>query len=145
MNTLRRIVRSLRAAEATSEAALGVTTAQLFVLREIEKAGTVTVGELAARTATAQSSVSEVLARLDARQLIRKCRSEADRRRTEISLSERGAQLLARAPETIQERLLAAFRRLPEQRQRDAAAALQAWLDEAALGDVAPTMFFEPL
>ena len=67
MDALRRIVRSLRIAERHSEAMLGVTTAQLFVLREVDKAGRITVSELARRTATAQSSVSEVLTRLSIR------------------------------------------------------------------------------
>jgi DNA-binding MarR family transcriptional regulator/nitroimidazol reductase NimA-like FMN-containing flavoprotein (pyridoxamine 5'-phosphate oxidase superfamily) len=145
MDALRRVVRSLHDAEAESEAALGVTTAQLFVLREIDKADTLTVGELATRTATAQSSVSEVLARLLARGLITRTRSSVDRRRAEISLSATGHALLARAPESIQERLLAAFARLSADRRRHIADGLAAWVDEAGLGQLAATMFFEPV
>src|SRR6476661_931465 len=80
MDALRRIVRSLRIAERHSEAMLGVTTAQLFVLREVDKAEKITVSELAQRTATAQSSVSEVLTRLAARGLVTRTRPLADRR-----------------------------------------------------------------
>jgi DNA-binding MarR family transcriptional regulator/nitroimidazol reductase NimA-like FMN-containing flavoprotein (pyridoxamine 5'-phosphate oxidase superfamily) len=144
MDALRRVVRSLLAAEADSESALGVTTAQLFVLREIAKAETMTVGELATRTATAQSSVSEVLARLLSRGLITRNRSSIDRRRAEISLSAAGHALLGRAPESIQERLLAAFARLPTDQRRRIADGLEAWVEKAGLGLLAATMFFEP-
>jgi DNA-binding MarR family transcriptional regulator len=144
MDALRRIVRALRAADRDSEAALGLPTAQLFVLREVEKAGMLTVSELARRTATAQSSVSEVLKRLLGRELVTRTQSVVDRRRAEIALSARGRELLARAPETVQERLLGAFRRLPRAQQREAADAMCAWVAEAGLADVTPTMFFEP-
>jgi DNA-binding MarR family transcriptional regulator len=85
----------------------------LRVLREIDTAGTVTVTELARRTATAQSSVSEVVARLAARGLVERRRSEADHRRSEISLSDEGRALFARVSETVQQRLLHALARLP--------------------------------
>ncbi|MGZ7033247.1 MAG: MarR family winged helix-turn-helix transcriptional regulator [Thermoanaerobaculia bacterium] len=101
MDDLRRVVRALRIADGETGAALGLTSAQLFVLREIEKARMLTVGELAQRTATAQSSVSEVIARLAARGLISRDRSTEDRRRTELSLSEAGRALLMRSPETV--------------------------------------------
>jgi DNA-binding MarR family transcriptional regulator len=144
MDGLRRLVRSLLTAEAESEGDLGVTTAQLFVLRVIDRAGALTIGELAARTATAQSSASEVVARLVARRLVTRRRSTVDRRRTELSLSASGHALLTRAPEAIQEKLLAALGRLPEDRRRQLAEGLSAWVDEAGLGRLPATMFFEP-
>jgi hypothetical protein len=47
-------------------------------------------------------------------------------------------------PETVQERLIAAFRRLSAERQREAAKLLRGWIDDAGLGDVGVMMFFEP-
>jgi DNA-binding MarR family transcriptional regulator len=145
MDVLRQIVRALRVGDAEAEAASGVTSAQLFVLRAIGRAGTLTVGELATMTATAQSSASEVVARLASRRLIIRKQSSGDRRRTQISLSKAGAAVLARSPQPLQERLLAAFARLPGERQVQVASGLKTWVAEAGLGDVAPTMFFEPL
>jgi DNA-binding MarR family transcriptional regulator/nitroimidazol reductase NimA-like FMN-containing flavoprotein (pyridoxamine 5'-phosphate oxidase superfamily) len=145
MNALRRVVRSLRMTEISAGAALGVTTAQLFVLREVGHAGRLTIGELARRTATAQSTVSEVVARLATRKLLVREPSKADRRRVEISLTDSGRALLDRAPETIQERLLSAFGRLPPGRRREIAEGMRVWMEEADLAEVAPTMLFEPL
>lgn len=144
MDAVRRVVRALRTAQVESRAMSGASMAQLFVLREIDKAGVVTIGELAERTATAQSSVSAVVARLASRGLIVRGTSSVDRRRAAIILSDDGRAALANAPETIQERLLSAFRRLSSERQRQAADALDEWISAAGLGHVAPTMFFEP-
>ena len=145
MNAVRRIVRALRIAERQSEAERGISAAALFVLREVEKGGAPTIGELARRTATGQSSVSEVVARLSARGLVTRGRSATDRRRAEITLSAAGRDLLRNAPEALQERLVAAFRRLPARRQREVADGLAEWMSLSGLESVAPSMFFEPL
>ena len=144
MDALRRIVRSLRSADAVSEALFGVSAAQLFVLRELAKREPLTIGELAQRTATAQSSVSEVVARLASKDLVVRERPLVDRRRVDVSLTEGGRILLRRVDETVQERLLAGFNSLPEAGQALTAAGLQSWVRAAGLADVAPTMFFEP-
>ncbi|HVX38552.1 MAG TPA: pyridoxamine 5'-phosphate oxidase family protein [Gemmatimonadaceae bacterium] len=145
MDAIRRIIRALRDATHQTEASLGVSAAQLFVLREIEKAGTPTIGELARRTATAQSSVSEVVARLATRGLVSRGRSSEDRRRASIALTAAGRDALAQAPESLPERLLAGFRSLPRERQRDLADGLVDWIEAAGLAHHAATMFFEPL
>lgn len=144
MNDLRRIVVALRLADRESHAELGVSAAQLFVLREIAKAGVLTIGALARCTATAQSSVSEVVSRLVTRGLVERRRSEEDHRRAEISLSPTGRRLLRSARETVQERLLAAFGRLSPEQQREAAETLGAWSREAGLSEQSAPMFFEP-
>ena len=144
MDALRRIVGALRSADAASEALLGVSSAQLFVLRELAKTEPLTIGELAQRTATAQSSVSEVVARLASKTLVVRQRSEIDRRRIDVSLSESGRTLVQRADETVQEKLLAGFSRLPDSGQTATAAGLQSWVVAAGLADIEATMFFEP-
>jgi DNA-binding MarR family transcriptional regulator len=110
----------------------------------LAKAASLTIGELAIRTATAQSSVSEVVARLAANDLVLRQRSETDRRCTDISLSIRGGELVRCADETVQEKLLAAFGRLPAPQRMFTAAGLQSWAHAAGLSGVEPTMFFEP-
>jgi DNA-binding MarR family transcriptional regulator len=144
MDALRKIVRSLRTADAVSEAILDVSSAQLFILRELAKTEPLTIGELAQRTATAQSSVSEVVARLASKALIVRQRSAIDRRRMEVSLTQDGRSLLRRADETVQEKLLIGFSRLSHSGQALTASNLRAWVQAAGLADVEPSMFFEP-
>jgi DNA-binding MarR family transcriptional regulator/nitroimidazol reductase NimA-like FMN-containing flavoprotein (pyridoxamine 5'-phosphate oxidase superfamily) len=145
MNAIRQIVRALRASQDSTVTTMGLSAAQLFVLREIAKATAPTVTELARRTATAQSSVSEVLTRLEARGLVTRQRMPSDRRRSAIALTAKARDVLGRAPETVQERMLAAFGRLSADQRQSLADGLVRWNVEAGLDAVAATMFFEPL
>ncbi|MBI1810119.1 MAG: winged helix DNA-binding protein [Gemmatimonadetes bacterium] len=144
MNAIRRIVRALRMGATRSDGAgERVSEARLFVLRAIGETGAVTIGELARRTATAQSSVSEVVARLVERRLVTRETAASDRRRVEVSLTPNGRRLLASASETVPERLVQAFERLPEAERRALAAGLREWIREAGFEGIAPSMFFE--
>lgn len=145
MNAIRRIVRALRIATAQRGGEERVSEARLFVMRAIGETGVVTIGELARRTATAQSSVSEVVARLVERRLAARETSTADRRRVEVSLTPEGRRTLAAASETVPERLVHAFERLPATERHALATGLREWIREAGLEGIAPSMFFEPL
>lgn len=141
MDALRRIVHALHAANARAEANLRVTAAQLFVLRQIGAEPGISMSGLAERTRSAQSSVSEVVARLCGQGLVQRRTSPADGRRVELSLTRAGAILASRAGETIQERLVAAYERLGADDQDSLAQLLETWLSSAGL-EGGPAAFF---
>ena len=143
MNGLRRIVRALRAGNSEMERAIGVSSAQLFALREIARRPGRSLSDLAAATLTTQSSVSEVVARLIQQKLVVRKVAADDHRRTELVPTRVGRAALAGAPETAQEKLLAGFRSLPESHRQRIAAGLEAWIESARLEHLTPTMFFE--
>jgi DNA-binding MarR family transcriptional regulator len=143
MDGLRRIVHALRVATRGSERAFGLSAAQLFVLRQLARASGQSLGDLAERTRTTQSSVSEVVARLVRRGLVARRPSPQDRRRAELTLTAAGGAVLAEAPETVQERLLAGFGRLDEASRHVLAEALESWLVASGFDDVSPALFFE--
>jgi DNA-binding MarR family transcriptional regulator len=144
MDALRRIVRELRVAAHGSEVDLGVSAAQLFVLRKLLADPGQSMSDLAQRTQTSQSSVSEVVARLVSRGFVARHPAASDRRRVELTLTPEGRSAAARAPRTIQERLLAGLDQLDQEQRHVLATGMDAWLSAAGLGDVPPTMFFEP-
>lgn len=144
MDGLRRAVRALRAGNVDAERTLGVSAAQLFVLRQIGGAPGLSVAELAARTHTAQSSVSEVVARLVSDGLVAKAASEQDRRRATMTLTAQGKSVIRRAGRTVQERLIAGLAELPADDRARLADLVDEWLRAAGLDDVPATMFFEP-
>jgi DNA-binding MarR family transcriptional regulator len=144
MDGLRRIVHALHAGTSASERAVGLSSAQLFVLRHLHAASEQSLGDLARRTRTTQSSVSEVVARLVRRGLVARQPSARDRRRAALTLTDAGAALAHAAPETVQDRLVAGFGRLDPGSQRALAEVIEAWLVASGLADVAPTFFFEP-
>jgi DNA-binding MarR family transcriptional regulator len=137
MDALRRFVHALRVSTHALERDLGVSAAQLFVIRQIALAPRQSLRELA------ESTVSEVVARLVRRGLVERSTAAADRRRAELTLTSEGMALHARAPETVQERMLRGFDRLEPEQQLALAAGLDRWLAEAGLVDVSPMMFFE--
>jgi len=114
MDSLRRIVHALRVATRASERAFGLGGAQLFVLRQLSAKSGQSLSDLAARTHTTQSSISEVVTRLVRNGLVSRAPSSIDRRRTVLSLTAEGETLLGNAPETIQERLLHGLESLDE-------------------------------
>lgn len=109
LNALRQIVQALHVASRASERAVGMSTAQLFVLQQIAQAGTCSVGELAALTLTHPSSVSVVVSRLVAQGLVERRDAAEDRRRAELTCTGEGRARLAVAPPQVQDRLIAAL------------------------------------
>ena len=144
MDGLRRIVHALRVATRASQQTIGLSSAQLFVLRQLHAAPDQSLSDLALRTRTTASSVSEVVSRLVRLGFVARTASEHDRRRAVLALTESGAAVVETAGETIQDRLLAGFAKLDSSAQHQLAASLEAWISASGLaGDAAP-FFFEP-
>lgn len=153
MDALRRIVRALSAgARGTArrgggarggDTRGGVSGAQAFVLRQVHAAPGLTIGELAARTFTGQSAVSEVVARLVARGLVARRPGASDARQTTLTATEAGRRAIRSIPPTAQEALASALGAIPAARRRALANALDTWLVAAGLAELPATMFFE--
>jgi DNA-binding MarR family transcriptional regulator len=144
LNDLRRIVRALRESSRAAERRLGVTGAQLFVLRALAGTQAGSLNELAARTHTHQSTVSVVVKRLAARRLVRRTTSPLDRRRIELSVTAHGRAVLERAPLAAQDVLIDGLDRLADEDRHALAVALRRLVTAMGLRAAPPTMFFEP-
>lgn len=144
MDALRRSVQALRSADRTAKRELGVSAAQLFVLRRIADAPGVSLAELAERTHTAQSSVSEIVSRLVAAGFVEKSQAVQDRRRIVLQLTDQGRSITGKSAFPPQERLVAGLHNLTPEQRGDLADLLEAWLRAARLDDVPASMFFEP-
>jgi DNA-binding MarR family transcriptional regulator len=142
LQALRRLVHGIRSVSYSVERSCGVTGAQLFVLRELSLEPAASIRRLSERTLTDPSSVSVIVARLVARGLVTRTRDDADRRKSALALSSKGAQLLARAPEPYQGRLIGVLRALPRSQLGALRAALSSLSDALGLTGGAP-LFFE--
>ena len=143
LDAIRRIVQALRESARRAEQRLGLSGAQMFVLQQIAAAQPLSVGELAVRTRTHQSSVSTVVTRLERAGLVRRERSARDARRAEVSLTPRGRRLAARAPDAAQARLIAGVEALSKGRRRLLASTLGELAAAVDRAGGAPAMFFE--
>src|SRR5262245_16678972 len=80
LDSLRHIVRALRTSSHEVKRELGITGAQLFVLRELAAEPGISIRRLSERTLTDPSSVSVVAARLVERRFVARRRDRADAR-----------------------------------------------------------------
>lgn len=144
LDSLRRIVRTLRLTAREAERNAGISGAQLFVLQALAEASAASLNDLAERTLTDQSSVSVVVKRLADKKLVTRKASTEDARRIELSLTAPGRRLLARCPEPTQARLVAALRRLDASELAALSVGLTALMREMGIAETSPArMFFE--
>ena len=143
MDGLRRIVQALRRASTDSAGKSGLTAAQTFLLRTLQANPGASVNDLAALTRTHQSSVSEVISRLEEKGLIDRRPAADDRRRVELRLTPTGETLVNRHGRTPQEEMLEAIDTLPPETRKSLAEGLHALAAAVSPSGETPPLFFE--
>jgi DNA-binding MarR family transcriptional regulator len=103
---LRRVVKALEAYSRDVESTYGVTGPQLWALKTLERVGPLPVSKLGEELAVHQTSASILVSRLERRGLLKRVRSDKDRRIVLLSLTRAGRAIAARAPEAAQGRLM---------------------------------------
>ena len=143
LDAIRRIVQVLRKTAQTAEKKVGLSAAQLFVVRKLAETQMLSVGELAQRTATSQSSVSEVVQRLVTAGLVSRQRSARDARSVELTLTESGRELAARSPAAVQDSVLEALNRMNPNDRKQLSRLLGVLMNEIGIAHLPVTMLFE--
>lgn len=143
MNAIRSIVRALRVSSRMIENKMGISGAQLFVMQQLAEKPAHSLNDLADRTATHQSSVSVVVRRLVDHGYVTRTTADSDRRRVELALTDKGREVLAGAPTTVQVKLLRGARALSPDEKKSLSELLQAWVQASGLEDGAPPLLME--
>ena len=94
----------------------GLTGPQLALLQELSN-GEMTVSDLARRISLSQGTVTDIINRLEKKDLIIRRRSDRDKRRVLITLSEKCRDVLALAPPPLQETFVNSFSQIEEWEQ----------------------------
>jgi DNA-binding MarR family transcriptional regulator len=141
--SIRRIVRVLRLASQKTQAAAGISAAQLFVLRSLEDGDDASLSEIAARTLTDRSSVAAVVDRLVDAGLVSRAAAVADRRRAAIAITRAGRSVLKRAPEPPTALLVAGLDALTDRQLASLARGLALLTHAMGLGEAPAGMFFD--
>ncbi len=102
--SLRRLIRSIDQQDKLLSKDYKMTVPQLVCLRQLAHHKKLTTGQLARRVFLSQATVSGILDRLERKGLINRMRSDKDRRRVFISLTEDGKELIEKMPWPLQER-----------------------------------------
>ncbi|MFW2367315.1 MAG: MarR family winged helix-turn-helix transcriptional regulator [Desulforhopalus sp.] len=103
MISLRRIIQAIDLHSRQLVRQHGITTPQLLILKQIESEGILTVSQLAKQISLKQTTVTDILNRLEKKDLIRRTRDAHDRRKVLIEGTGSGRKLLDAAPSPMQE------------------------------------------
>lgn len=139
VDSIRSIVHHLRVSAREAEQKLGISSAQLYVLQELQGQPALSINQLADRTFTHQSSVSMVVAKLVESRLVTRTAAKRDARKVAISLTAAGRAMLRRSPAVAQTRLVDALKTMSRSELKSLASnldALTARLGTGESGDV---------
>ncbi len=139
---LRRVVKALEVYSRDVELTFGVTGPQLWALKTLERSGPLPVSRLAEELAVHQTSASLLVSRLEHRGLIRRTRSQQDRRVVLLSLTRQGRAIAKRAPEAAQGRLMHGLLAMPGREVRQIRVAVERIVESMEAKNIEATFFF---
>ena len=122
---IRRIIQSVDMHSRYLVRHFGLTGPQLIILQEISSHKEVSISEIAKAVSLGQPTVTGILERLENRGLITRRRSEQDKRKILISITEACERLMEKAPPPMQEHFIDAFYHLQDWEQSMMLASLQ--------------------
>lgn len=102
-----------------------LTWPQLVILQEISSLGEVTSWEIALAVSLSQATLTGILERMEKRGLLSRRRSEHDKRRVMVRISDSGMKVLEDAPPLMQEEFVDEFSSLQEWEQNMILSSLQ--------------------
>jgi DNA-binding MarR family transcriptional regulator len=139
---LRRIIRATDIYSQKLRKTVGLTTPQLLVLRAVAPSDEISLGQIANELNLSQATVTNIVDRLEGRDLVVRDRSRDDKRRINVRLTSAGRSVLDAAPGLLQDRFVEGFARLPDWERSMIVAALQrtAALMDAHELDAAPVL-----
>lgn len=119
LRSLRRVTRAIDLHSRWLATTFGLTGPQLVCLRVIAERGSISPGQLAREVALSQATITGIVDRLAARQLVTRARDAPDRRLVSVSVTDAGRALVSEAPSPLQERFVQRLRDLSSS-ERDA-------------------------
>lgn len=123
--TIRKIIRSIDIHSKKLKQLAGVTGPQLVILKQIHNQEQITTSELAAKVSLSQSTVTNILERMEEKNWISRKRDVNDKRKWFLTLTETGKDILTHAPSSLQVEFVANFCSLPKWEQTQMLATLQ--------------------
>jgi len=110
--SVRKIIRASDLYSSQMRRTAGLTSPQLLLLRAIRDYPAATLGELAEKISLSQATATTILNRLETMGLAMRYRSEVDRRKSHVVLTEKGKGTLESAPLPMQAKFIEQFETL---------------------------------
>lgn len=145
--SLRKITQAITLHSRDLSRRYGLTGPQLIILNEIANHETISVTELARSISLSQATVTDILNRLEKRELVERSRDSLDRRRVTICTTDQCREILSQAPPPLQETFMERYSGLSEWEQLMILSAFKRVVDLMAAGKIeaAPFLYTEPL
>lgn len=125
MVALRRIIRAIDLQSRQLVRSHGLTGPQALLLKEVMLAESITVGQLADRVSLSQATVTDILLRLEKRNLIERQRAQDDKRRVLVRITAAGKALMKHSVPLLQESFVNKLNELQSWEQTQLLASLQ--------------------
>lgn len=122
---LRRVIRAIDLHSRNLAQCYGLTGPQALLLTEIVRSGSITGSELAKRASLSQATVTDVIKRLEGRELLERTRDRADKRKSILQATSQGEALVKQSVPLLQERFQIRLAELKEWEQTQLLASLQ--------------------
>lgn len=143
LRNLRKIIRAIDLYSKKMETNYGLTGSQAIIMRELlDASGPLPVSTLSSRVSLSHATVTDILNRLNQKDLVCRDRDDKDKRRIMVSLSAKGIELINAVPSLLQEDFLQRFSGLKEWEQHMILSNLQRVADlmDARELDAAPML-----
>ena len=114
---LRKVIRAIDLHSKHLSKTSGLTSPQLLILLEIDKAPAINSSQVAKNVNLSTATVTSILDRLENKDLISRIRDSQDKRKVSLYLTENGKTILLKAPQALQENFINSFSNLAEWEQ----------------------------
>lgn len=140
--SLRRVIRAIDIHSRQLNKQSGLTGPQLMVMQNIAQFESPLAKDIAKEVALSAATVTTIIDRLESRGLVFRTRSEKDKRKVHISLSESGKLLLSQSPKPLQDHFIRRYQNLEEWEQSQLLSAVEriASMMDAQELDAAPVL-----
>jgi DNA-binding MarR family transcriptional regulator len=143
LDAIRRITRALRVSAMATQSSVGISAAQLYVLRTLAERESASITDLAALTMTDRSSVAAVVERLVDQGLAHRSPSPDDRRRARVEITETGARLAGQAAPPPTDLLVGGLHSMSDAQVAELNRALSGFVAALGLDKTPAEMLFE--
>ena len=122
---LRRVIRAIDLRSKQLSRDIGLTGPQLMIMQNIASKPGIMVKEIAENINLSPATVTNILDRLDVRELTSRIRSTADKRKVGVFLTTQGEITLQTAPRPLQEHFIDRFGQMKEWEQSQMVSTMQ--------------------
>lgn len=142
LTAIRRVIRATDLHSRYVTRTSGLTSSQLILLRVVRDKDHATISQLANTISLSQATLTTILDRLEALGLLMRERSDKDKRKVRVRLTEQGGEVLDNAPEPLQEAFIRQFGALKDWERSMILASLQrvAEMMDAGSLDASPVL-----